>query len=71
MRQKYSAETIREAITNLEKQNVLEEKKLKPITELLKNKFDLFKDYNLIEVINQGEDLSARDISYMIMPKDN
>lgn len=70
-RQKYSAETIRQAITNLEKQNVLEEKKLKPITELLKNKFDLFKDYNLIEVINQGEDLSARDISYMIMPKDN
>ncbi len=70
MRQKYSAETIREAITNLEKQNVLEEKKLKPITELLKNKFDLFKDYNLIEVINQGEDLSIRDISYMIMPKD-
>jgi hypothetical protein len=68
---KYSAETIREAITNLEKQNVLEEKKLKPITELLKNKFDLFKDYNLIEVINQGEDLSARDISYMIMPKNN
>ena len=71
IRQKYSAETIRQAITKLEKQNVLEEKKLIPITELLKNKFDLFKDYNLIEVINQGEDLSARDISYMIMPKDN
>lgn len=71
VRKLYDAETISKAITKLEKQNVLEEKKLKPITDLLKSKFDLFKNFDLVQVINQGEDLSATDISYMIMPREN
>jgi len=71
IRKQYDAETINKAITTLEKQNVLEEKKLKPITDLLKSKFDLFKNFDLVQIINQGEDLSATDISYMIMPREN
>ena len=57
---------IRAAIAKLEKDIVAAEKKLPGITSTLKTKFDLFKNYNLIEIINQSEDGTARDISYMI-----
>ena len=57
---------IRAAIAKLEKDIVAAEKKLPGITSTIKTKFDLFKNYNLIEIINQSEDGTARDISYMI-----
>ena len=68
---RFEKNKILAAIKVLEGNIVAADKKLNPIVNSLKAKFDLFKDYDLVEIVNQGEDLSARDISYFIRKKNS